>query len=314
MKINWNQECPEQALVVETENSFAQKHSELFKKTLLGRFDDSKKFCRVIRYQDVFSGTFVIPERRHPIRDQISFSFALEIGKNTLYFIGDKNVIEKTLAQFFNQYDIDFKTPMEFLIGLMNHLIREDVYFLEKYDIRLEELEEEVFDGRTVQTGQFLMTTRKDMDILNNYYTQMNAVGETLEESIDEGSSQDLQAEISLYLARIQSLMSIVSNIKAYTSEIWNLRQTQLADQQNKISTLLTIITTIFLPLTLITGWFGMNFDDMPLIHHPMGYYIIVGLCIVIIIGEILFLRQKKWISLGRNAEHDVDDDRDFSL
>lgn len=294
MKLEWNTENPKQALLVISRKDFEKKYPEIYARSLIGRFDEPEKFCRLIRYQNVLSGTFVVPERQHPIKEQIVFSFAL--NGDTLFFIGEKDQVEKLLAKFFEQYDLGYKSPESFLLGFMNFMIREDVYFLENYNIRLEKLEEDLFEGRHCEMNMFIMTTRWDMDILDNYYIQLNAMGETLEEFFDQEQDADLNQIVNLYLARVESLLSIVQNVKDYTSQIWSLKQTQLSDKQNKISTVLTIITTIFLPLTLITGWFGMNFTSMPLIHNSMGYWIIVGLCVLIVFVEVFFIYSKHWL------------------
>lgn len=295
MKIEWNAASPEQALLVLSREEFEKKYPLVYERSIIGRFDETGKFCRVIRYQNILSGTFVVPERKHPIENKVSFAFAME--NDTLYFVGDKDEVKKMLKSFFDQYDLGYKTPLNFLIGFMNFMIREDVYFLEEYNIRLQQVEEDLFEGRAVQMNMFIMTARRDMDILANYYIQLNAVGETIEEYIDQESDQQLADVINLYLSRIQSLLNIVQTIKDYTAQIWNLRQTQLSDKQNQISTVLTIITTIFLPLTLITGWFGMNFEYLPLIREKIGYWIIVGLCIIIVLLELLFIYRKHWLN-----------------
>ena len=56
----------------------------------------------------------------------------------------------------------------------------------------------------------------------------------------------------------------------------------------------LTVITSIFFPLTLITGWYGMNFTNIPEIHSPWGYLIIILVSLSIIAGEVIYFKKKK--------------------
>jgi magnesium transporter len=66
-----------------------------------------------------------------------------------------------------------------------------------------------------------------------------------------------------------------------------------LSDKQNKISRTLTVVSVIFLPLTLITGWFGMNFSHMPFIKSEAGYYGTLIVSILIVITEIVYIKKK---------------------
>ena len=58
----------------------------------------------------------------------------------------------------------------------------------------------------------------------------------------------------------------------------------------------LTIVTTVFMPLTLITGWYGMNFSKMPELDWEYGYGVVIILAVVLVIAEILIFRKKKWL------------------
>ena len=56
------------------------------------------------------------------------------------------------------------------------------------------------------------------------------------------------------------------------------------------------MVTTIFMPLTLIVGWYGMNFRYMPELDSPLGYPAVIVLSIAIIIGMLVFFKKKKWL------------------
>ena len=58
----------------------------------------------------------------------------------------------------------------------------------------------------------------------------------------------------------------------------------------------LTVITSIFMPLTLIAGWYGMNFKYMPELEHEAAYPIVIAVSIVIVIVCLIFFKKKKWL------------------
>ena len=71
--------------------------------------------------------------------------------------------------------------------------------------------------------------------------------------------------------------------------------QNKIDTHQNKIMTVLTVATTIFFPLSIITGWYGMNFKNMPELNNPYGYIIVIGASILVVIIEMLILKKKKF-------------------
>ena len=64
----------------------------------------------------------------------------------------------------------------------------------------------------------------------------------------------------------------------------------------NSIIKVLTLISTIFIPLTFIVGVYGMNFDNFPEIHSQNGYYIVWGVMIAITILQLFIFKKKKWL------------------
>ena len=59
---------------------------------------------------------------------------------------------------------------------------------------------------------------------------------------------------------------------------------------------ILTVISTIFIPLTFIVGVYGMNFDNMPELHWENGYYYTWVLMVLVAVGMIVYLKRKKWM------------------
>ena len=81
--------------------------------------------------------------------------------------------------------------------------------------------------------------------------------------------------------------------LREYVLRIHELYQSKKDAKQNRILNWLTIITTLFLPLTLLTGWYGLNFTSMPEVGWEHGYLIVIAVAAMIVIAEILLIR--KW-------------------
>ncbi|ADI31920.1 magnesium transporter CorA family protein [Staphylothermus hellenicus] len=79
-------------------------------------------------------------------------------------------------------------------------------------------------------------------------------------------------------------------------TQAFNMYYTLIGEKTNRVVTKLTIISAIFLPLTLITGIYGMNFKYMPELYHPLGYYTTLAVMGTIAVGELVYFKIKKWI------------------
>ena len=93
---------------------------------------------------------------------------------------------------------------------------------------------------------------------------------------------------------RVDRLKEMSQQFIEYCQTLREVYQTELDHVQNKTTQFLTIITTIFLPLTVITGWYGMNFEHMPEIESSWGYFIVIGVSAIVILSEVLYLKNKQ--------------------
>ncbi|PTX58797.1 magnesium transporter [Kordia periserrulae] len=102
------------------------------------------------------------------------------------------------------------------------------------------------------------------------------------------------------YLKDLQDhIVQINDNIDLYREMVWGLmdmHMTTISNKMNGIMKVLTIISTIFIPLTFIVGVYGMNFDNMPELHYKYGYFILWGIMVFLFIILLIFFRRKKWL------------------
>ena len=94
---------------------------------------------------------------------------------------------------------------------------------------------------------------------------------------------------------KVDRLYHEAMGIAEYVLQIRDIHQSKISSQQNKVMQLLTIVTTIFMPLTLITGWYGMNFREMPELYFKYGYAAVIVISAVTVVIEIIFFKKKKW-------------------
>jgi magnesium transporter len=88
----------------------------------------------------------------------------------------------------------------------------------------------------------------------------------------------------------------MTASLRDYSIQIRDLYQSRLEVKQNRIMTILTVITSIFMPLTLIAGWYGMNFKYMPELGYKASYPIVIAVSVLIVIISLIFFKKKKWL------------------
>ena len=76
--------------------------------------------------------------------------------------------------------------------------------------------------------------------------------------------------------------------------QLRELYQSEQGARQNRTMEILTVVTTIFLPLTLLTGWYGMNFVNMPELTWKYGYIAVIAVAAAMVIAEIIYFKKKK--------------------
>jgi len=117
-----------------------------------------------------------------------------------------------------------------------------------------------------------------------------------LEENENGFFSEENLRYIHLFMNLLARRHDSAASLRDYTMQVRDLYHAQMEVRQNRIMTLLTVITTIFMPLTLIVGWYGMNFRYMPELEWPFGYPLVIIVSIAIAAGCLLYFKRKKWL------------------
>ena len=175
-------------------------------------------------------------------------------------------------------------------------IISGDLTILERYEDEISTIEDRILEGNLAGELERNNEIRGELLQLKMHYEQLIDLGQELSENENEFFLTDNLRFFELFTARVLRLQGIVSTLREYTGQVRELYQSELSVKQNRIMTVLTVVTTIIMPLTLITGWYGMNFKYMPELESPLAYPIVIGVVILIAISGILYFKKKKWL------------------
>ena len=243
---------------------------------------------------DSITGTFSIPDRSDFERDSETFAFALD--EKGIVFIDNTNTCEDIITNIANTKKWRLPSLERFLYDFLNYIIKDDLKLLKSYEYELDSMELAILNEDSSLTSERIYEIRGDIRDLRNHYEQLIDITQVFEENENKFFKQENLRYFNIYLNRLDRLYETASSIRDYTMQIRDLYKMHLDIKQNNIMTILTIVTTIFMPLTLIVGWFGMNFQYMPELEYSWAYPTVFVASVLIFVGGILYFKKKKWL------------------
>ncbi len=202
-------------------------------------------------------------------------------------------------------------SPSDLMLRMVNHMVDSYLDLRRSLSRRLDHLQQHLLNPK----GRFadwhaMLESRNALHALDDTCEdQRAAVQEWLDELDDRPPAEDAAAEREHELLRVRA-RDVLEHIERVVSHIHRLEQSADAAVQmhyaaqgqrtSDIILTLTVLTAVFLPLNLITGFFGMNFESLPLIHSATGVWIALGMMVAIAGGLGSFFWRRRY--LGRSA------------
>ncbi len=268
-------------------------NSDLPHKKVLTHHLSQLPCCRGQLLSECILGTLLIPQKKEHITSRLHIGFY--ITKNVLFFIGEKEPLMHLLGKARKNGIPENINTIELFCLFLNIIIDEDVFFLQKLEETLSHMEEEILKHVVPGFYHNLSPYRKELRTLHAYYYQLINLSSTLRINTYQMFDKEDDALFGYFQDRVEHLGKHVDELREYVMQIREIHQTQLDLQQTKTINLLTVVSAIFLPLTLITGWYGMNFVNMPELHWAIGYGCVFLLSVIIVIIEIWYFKKKKF-------------------
>lgn len=172
-----------------------------------------------------------------------------------------------------------------------------DQYFvlIDHISDMVEEIEEETMYYPTSKTTFKIQSLKKELLILHKHILPMREALNKLEAgSTDLIEPRNINYFRDVYDHTYQAYDTIESH-RSLLNDLMNIYFTTMSNKLNQVMKVLTIISTIFMPLSFLTGVFGMNFKYIPYLDHPDAYYWFWALVLVIFLGMVIYFRKKKW-------------------
>ncbi len=173
-----------------------------------------------------------------------------------------------------------------------------DNYFviLERLGDKIESLEAELIEQPSPATVQKIYRLKRELIFLHNAVWPLREVVSAL----GKHESPLIQEATAPYLRDVYDhVIHVIDSVDIYREMLTGMLDMYLSSVSNRLNEVmkvLTIIATIFMPLTFIAGVYGMNFKHMPELEWPLGYYGALTLMLAVAVFMLFYFRRKKWL------------------
>lgn len=250
--------------------------------------------CYVDVHPNCAIGSMAVPDKVDLMGDRDLFSFYYEADR--LIFVDDSNVALEAMERVARTSMRPDMSTAVCLYLFLRELIINDTKWLGELEDKMEDAEESMVNSDEELPTDDLAMYRRVTIRMSTYYQQLAAVALILS-SNEYGLMADDEARNFEYIIRsADRLESRAETIREYSLTLRELHQTQIDVRQNNTMQLLTLVTVIIAPLTLIAGWFGMNFSNMPGATDPWGFPVVCVVGVVITLALVWWFHKKKWI------------------
>ncbi len=197
--------------------------------------------------------------------------------------------------------------PADLMLRMVNHMVDSYLDLRRLLTRQLGTLQAQLLDPRSrFSDWQILLESRNALHMLEDTCEDQRSAMQEWIDALDEWPDEpDPQARRERELLRVRS-RDVLEHIERVLGHVRRLEQSAetavqmhfsaLGNRTNDIMRTLTVLTAIFLPLNLITGFFGMNFDALPLIHSATGFWVAFGLMTLVGAALVYFFRRKRYL------------------
>ena len=249
----------------------------------------SGRGCRLSIEADRIRGTVQLPAKGKSPEKRVSFVW----WKDCILFVDPDGVartcIDRIRAMRPHHADGADDLLMDFFLAL----ILEEPATIQQLEERISGLEQAVLDNKTEKFINQMSVLRRELNQRSRYYAQRRNLTNTLQENAGDLLDACSQSRLQYVLRRLDSLCEEAEMLREYASQVSSEYQAQVDIAQNHIMKILTVVTTVCMPLSLIAGWYGMNFMNMPELHWAYGYPAVIALSALVVGGCILYFREK---------------------
>lgn len=254
---------------------------------------DSMHYCKMESYRDFLYGTVCVPAKGKKEKES---SFAIYIKKDYVILLDRDGCAKEQMAKISKETLRKEYSLERFVYDFLQSFLSNDLIFLEKIEQEIAEIEEDVLKGEAEHFSFRMLELKKLIARFYHYYCQLTEIGEEILENQEGFFDREEIQFFRRYTDRVSRLAGETQLLREYAMQVQEVYQSEIGIHQNDVMKILTIVTTIFLPLSLVAGWYGMNFMYMPELSYRYAYPVVIGVSLLIVGISLIIFKKKRYL------------------
>lgn len=224
-------------------------------------------------------------------RDAEPAQILIYLDNDDIFYICENEFSYGVSKKFFSRADNNEQAMYLFF----RNLFKGSGELIEKLENRVAALDDSV--SNKVAAGQKELISALRYEILNDkkYYGQLEFIFDQICDNDNDLISRDCLKYFENLHNRSLRLVSSLADLREYITQVKESYLEQIGIEQNNLMKVFTMVTSIFLPLTLLVGWYGMNVQ-MPEFKWKLGYPFVIALSLVVCVIWLIWFKRKKWL------------------
>lgn len=181
------------------------------------------------------------------------------------------------------------------MYAIIDAVVDNYLSIIEAFGDKIEDLEDSIFNSDTDITASSIQAIKREVLKIRRSVFPLREVINRL----DKTECKIIDKKTHSYLRDLYDhIVQVNESIDLYRELIWSLMDmymSTISNKMNEVMKVLTIIATIFIPLTFIAGIYGMNFDNIPELHYKYSYFILWAVMVALFILMLIYFKKKKW-------------------
>jgi magnesium transporter len=168
---------------------------------------------------------------------------------------------------------------------------------LDKIGFKLDQLEDAIFDGRSEESVRDISNVKQEIINYRKIIKPQRPTLRLLERNIEQYAPQDLEIYFDDIVDKNERIWDLLENAKEVVEALEATNESVITHRLNDMVKLLTMLSAVILPLTLVTGFYGMNIDGLPFARHGVASLLVtLGIMLSLGGGLLLWFRHKRWL------------------